>query len=90
MCAGFSRVNITTALGTNIVGYFHARYASGVLGELEINALALAADCDPFYPHLYRPIVSMEEDNGMLANGDTETESTRVDLGIRIDAEQIF
>ena len=41
--AGFSRVNITPFLGTEIVGYFHARYAEGVLDELEINALALAA-----------------------------------------------
>ena len=39
--AGFSRVNITPALGTEIVGYFHPRYAEGVLDELEINALAL-------------------------------------------------
>ena len=41
--AGFSRVNITPPLGTEIVGYFQARYAEGVLDELEINALALAA-----------------------------------------------
>ena len=41
--AGFSRVNITPPLGTPIVGYFHNRYAEGVLDELEINALALAA-----------------------------------------------
>jgi len=41
--AGFSRVNITPPMGTEIVGYFHARYAEGVLDELEINALALAA-----------------------------------------------
>ena len=44
--AGFSRVNITPALGTEIVGYFHARYAEGVLDELEINALALSAGED--------------------------------------------
>jgi len=40
---GFSRVNITPPLGTEIVGYFQPRYAEGVLDELEINALALAA-----------------------------------------------
>ena len=40
--AGFSRVNITPVLGTEITGYFHARYAEGVLDELEINALALS------------------------------------------------
>ena len=44
--AGFSRVNITPPLGTEIVGYFQARYASGVLDELEINALALTAGED--------------------------------------------
>ena len=44
--AGFSRVNITPPLGTEIVGYFHARYAEGVLDELEINALALSAGED--------------------------------------------
>jgi hypothetical protein len=44
--AGFSRVNITPALGTEIVGYFHARYAEGVLDELEINALALSTGED--------------------------------------------
>ena len=44
--AGFSRVNITPALGTEIVGYFQARYAEGVLDELEINALALSAGED--------------------------------------------
>jgi len=44
--AGFSRVNITPPLGTEIVGYFQARYAEGVLDELEINALALSAGED--------------------------------------------
>ena len=44
--AGFSRVNITPPLGIDIVGYYHSRYASGVLDELEINALALAAGED--------------------------------------------
>ena len=44
--AGFSRVNITPALGTEILGYFHPRYAEGVLDELEINALALVAGED--------------------------------------------
>ena len=44
--AGFSRVNITPPLGIDIVGYYQSRYASGVLDELEINALALAAGDD--------------------------------------------
>ena len=43
---GFSRVDITPALGTDIVGYYHSRYASGILDHLEINALALAAGDD--------------------------------------------
>ena len=43
---GFSRVDITPALGTDIVGYYHSRYASGILDQLEINALALAAGED--------------------------------------------
>ena len=38
--AGFSRVNITPPLGTEIVGYFHSRYAEGVLDPL---LLVLAA-----------------------------------------------
>ncbi len=46
LCAGFSRVNITPPLGTEIVGYFHKRYATGVLDQLEINALALTAGAD--------------------------------------------
>ncbi len=44
--AGFSRVNITPPLGTEIVGYFQARYAEGVLDQLEINTLALTAGRD--------------------------------------------
>ncbi|MBE6933806.1 MAG: hypothetical protein E7462_01960 [Ruminococcaceae bacterium] len=44
--AGFSRVNITPSLGIPVVGYFQPRYASGVLDELEINALALATEKD--------------------------------------------
>ncbi len=42
--AGFSRVNITPALGTPIDGYFLSRHAEGVLDDLEINALALRVD----------------------------------------------
>ena len=39
--AGFSRVNVTPMMGIPIRGYFQERLASGVLDELEINALAL-------------------------------------------------
>ena len=44
--AGFSRVNITPVLRTAIVGYYHPRYAEGVLDELEVNALALSTGED--------------------------------------------
>ena len=40
--AGFSRVDITPSLGVEIVGYYHPRYAEGILDHLEINTLALA------------------------------------------------
>ena len=42
--AGFGRATITPALGVYMRGYFHARYAEGVLDDLEANALALAVD----------------------------------------------
>ena len=38
---GFSRVNITPPLGIKLLGYYHIRYADGVLDELEVNALAI-------------------------------------------------
>jgi len=41
-CAGFSRVNVTPPLGIAISGYFVDRFASGVLDELEANALAVS------------------------------------------------
>ena len=44
--AGFSRVNITPPLGVEIMGYFHPRYAEGILDHLEINTLALSAGED--------------------------------------------
>ena len=44
--AGFSRVDITPYLGTEVVGYFHPRYAEGILDHLEINALALSTGAD--------------------------------------------
>lgn len=40
--AGFSRVDVTPPLGSYISGYFHARYAKGVLDPIELNALALS------------------------------------------------
>ena len=40
--AGFSRVNVNPMMGIPIRGYFQERFASGILDDLEINALALA------------------------------------------------
>jgi len=40
--AGFGRANITPMMGISIDGYFHPRYAEGVLDELQVDALALA------------------------------------------------
>lgn len=37
---GFSRVDVTPPLGSYVSGYFHERYAQGVLDPLELNALA--------------------------------------------------
>lgn len=41
--AGFSRVDVTPPLGTELTGYFHARISDGVLDPIYLNALAL---CD--------------------------------------------
>ena len=38
---GFARLDITPPLGIHLDGYFHARFASGVLDPLELNAIAL-------------------------------------------------
>ena len=40
--AGFARVNVNPMMGIPIRGYFQERFASGILDDLEINALALA------------------------------------------------
>ena len=40
--AGFSRVDVTPPLGSYISGYFHERYAKGVLDPIELNALAVS------------------------------------------------
>ncbi len=40
--AGYSRVNVTPMLGIDVGGYYKPRFASGVLDELEIVALALS------------------------------------------------
>ena len=38
---GFSRVDVTPPLGTELTGYFRKRYADGVLDPIYLNALAL-------------------------------------------------
>ncbi|MBQ8309626.1 MAG: hypothetical protein IJX80_01270 [Clostridia bacterium] len=40
--AGFARVDVTPPLGSYISGYFHARYAKGVLDPIQLNALAFS------------------------------------------------
>lgn len=40
--AGFSRVDVTPPLGSYISGYFHKRYAKGILDPLYLNAVALS------------------------------------------------
>ena len=40
--AGYARVNITPPLGIAVRGYYIARYAKGILDELEASALALS------------------------------------------------
>lgn len=40
--AGFSRVNVTPALGCSVYGYFIPRFAEGVLDELYTRTLALS------------------------------------------------
>ena len=42
--AGFGRVDITPMLGIALQGYFHPRFADGILDNLEINAIALETD----------------------------------------------
>ena len=44
--AGFSRVDITPPLGVSIAGYFHDRFASGVLDNLEVNTLVVEYGSD--------------------------------------------
>ena len=39
--AGFARVDVTPALGTNLAGYFEERLASGILDPIELNAIAM-------------------------------------------------
>jgi len=40
MKAGFARVDVTPPLGSLISGYFHARWAEGILDPIELNAVA--------------------------------------------------
>ena len=80
--AGFSRVNITPALGTEIVGYFQARYAEGVLDELEINALALSAGEDK--------VVLMSADLCFIGAAVQKVICERICEATGLTADQIF
>ncbi|MBQ8748730.1 MAG: hypothetical protein IJZ14_02875 [Oscillospiraceae bacterium] len=80
--AGFSRVNITPALGTEIVGYFQARYAEGVLDELEINALALSAGEDK--------VVLMSADLCFIGTAVQKVICERICAATGLTADQIF
>ncbi len=40
--AGFSRVDVTAPLGSYLAGYYHERYADGILDPIELNAIALS------------------------------------------------
>jgi len=42
--AGFARADITPPLGSPLAGYFHIRYAEGVLDPIELNAIAIRDD----------------------------------------------
>ena len=42
--AGFSRLDVTPPLGAELSGYFHIRYAKGVLDPIYLNTLALQDD----------------------------------------------
>lgn len=41
---GFSRININPPLGINVTGYFHKRYADGILDDTEINTVVISKD----------------------------------------------
>lgn len=40
--AGFSRVDVTPPLGSYVSGYFHDRYAKGIIDPLYLNAVAVS------------------------------------------------
>ena len=42
MKAGFARVDVTPPLGSLVSGYFHARWAEGILDPIELNAVAFS------------------------------------------------
>ena len=44
--AGFARVDVTPALGTNLAGYFEARLASGILDPIQLNAIAVGNETE--------------------------------------------
>ena len=80
--AGFSRVNITPVLGTEITGYFHARYAEGVLDELEVNALALTAGEDT--------VILMSADLCYIGQQVQDAICERIEKATGLTADKIF
>ncbi len=44
LLVGFSRIEINPPLGVNLRGYFHARYADGILDDTEINTVVIKKD----------------------------------------------
>ena len=42
--AGFARVDVTPPFGTNLAGYFEARFADGILDPIQLNAIAMGND----------------------------------------------
>ena len=46
---GFSRIDITPPNGVEMPGYFIDRFSSGVIDNLEINAVAIQKDLEPIF-----------------------------------------
>ncbi len=44
--AGFSRVDVTPPLGSFLAGYYHNRFADGMLEPIELNAIAISNEKD--------------------------------------------
>ncbi len=80
--AGFSRLDITPALGIPITGYFLPRYAEGVLDPLEVNALALSTGEDK--------VVMMSVDLLHIARDVQDAACAAISKATGLTADQIF